>query len=547
MKLLPLGDSAVVLELAAEPDVAALRRVRTLAESLSRIPIPGTVEVLPAFGTVTVFLDVKSGTGVREVGEALLARAAESASGAPFDDARVVEIEVCYGGAHGPDLAIVAAKTGLSPEEVIARHSGASYRVLALGFTPGFAYLGGLPPELVTPRHATPRTRVPEGSVGIGGRQTGIYPQSTPGGWNLIGRTPRRLFRPELDEPALFRLGDRVRIKCLTPEEFKPEQVPAVEASVQNADGACLEVVRAGPLTTVQDLGRVGHRASGMPLAGAADSFALRVANLLVGNPESAAGLECALVGPEIVFPEDTVIAVAGAGFESIPLWRPIKVRAGERIAFGPIQNGCRAYIAISGGIDVPMVLGSRSTYLPAGLGGFHGRVLAAGDRVPVNRPLRRDAPGRWSVDRRMLPDYGPKATIRVLRGAHADRFGGKWIGTPFTVTRQFDRMGVRLKGPPVASAEGDYRNSGVVAPGTVQVPGDGAPIILLTDSQTIGGYPRLAHVIAPDLPVVAQLRGGNEVQFAEVSQDQAEVIRFACEQGIAILREGVARIYGKR
>jgi len=545
MTLSPLGDAAVVLELPGEPDEELVRRVRAIALAIAAGPPAGVVEVVAAFGSVAVFFDPSTIAGYAELCAELTRRADESVSVPPFDESRLVEIPVCYGGEWGPDLGGVARHAKLTEDEVVSMHSGVEYRVLAMGFSPGFPYLGGLPTKLRTPRWPTPRTRVPAGSVAIGGRQTGVYPLETPGGWNLIGRTPRRLFRAEDPVPALLRLGDRVRFKPIPGESFQSEPAPdPTEEAAWDPESPLLQVVRPGTLTTVQDLGRTGHRSAGAPLSGAADQVALRIANLLVGNSEGDAALECTLVGPELVFPEDTVIAVTGAAFDSIPLWRPIAVRAGERISFGPCQRGCRSYIAISGGIPVPRVLGSRSTYLAAGLGGIHGRALREGDTLPLGKAKRTTVSGRWRVNPQLLPKYSGSVTVRVVSGSQTGWFDEGWRNAVFTVTRQFDRMGVRLKGPSVTHSNGGHRHSGVVAPGTIQVPGDGAPIVLLADAQTIGGYPRLAQVITADLPLMAQLRGGDQVRFQEISVPQAQLIRYAREQGIALLRQGLAQKY---
>ena len=303
-----------------------------------------------------------------------------------------------------------------------------------------------------------------------------------------------------------------------------------------------MTILRSGGLTTVQDLGRPGHRAAGVPASGAADALALRLANLLVGNPENAAALECALVGPDLIFSESVTIAVGGASFAGLPAWRPIQVPANERIELGTCLGGCRGYVAISGGIAVEPVQGSRSTYLRAGLGGWQGRALRADDRLPLGTPQRTGKIDHWKVSPRVLPAYTTSPRLRVVAGAQADEFGPGWREAEFAVTPQFDRMGLRLSGPAVTRLNERELLSAAVAPGTVQVPPDGQPIILLADAQTIGGYPRLAHVIAVDLPLVAQLQAGNTVRFQEVSLEEAHRLWLARERDLAILAEGLAQ-----
>lgn len=216
MDLLPLGDSALLIRLGDAIDARTHARVRAVMAALERAPLPGVVSLVPAFASVAVHYAPAQVGGARSDPpyERLRRAVAERLADLPVVDVpagRLVELPVCYGGDFGPDLERVAAHAGLSPAEVVRLHAGAEYVVSMVGFAPGFPYLAGLPEQLATPRRATPRLKVPAGSVGIAGRQTGVYPQETPGGWQLIGRTPRRLFRPDAEPPALLRLGDRVR------------------------------------------------------------------------------------------------------------------------------------------------------------------------------------------------------------------------------------------------------------------------------------------------------------------------------------------------
>lgn len=229
MQITPLGDSALVLTLGDRMGDATHRQVQSAWRALAAEPLPGVSEVTPAYTTVTVFFDawraVEAGAPEDAVVEWLTERVRERLKNPPkaakAGKPRAIEIPVCYGGEHGQDLARVAAQARVFPDEVVKRHSGAKYVVHLIGFAPGFPYLGGLPPELATPRHAKPRMAVPAGSVAIGGEQTGIYPQVTPGGWNIIGCTPLRLFRATDEPPSLLRAGDEVRFKPVSPDEFK--------------------------------------------------------------------------------------------------------------------------------------------------------------------------------------------------------------------------------------------------------------------------------------------------------------------------------------
>jgi len=550
MKFAPLGDAAVIVSLDGGLDDAALAAVTNLAESIREACWPGVIDVVPAYGSVAVFYDPyrtggEDGSPYEWLREAIIERvrlAGNAQTTESMLEARIVELPVHYGGADGPDLEAVAAHTGLAKEDVIVRHAGAGYRVQAIGFAPGFPYLSGLPAELATPRRPTPRTHVAAGSVGIGGAQTGVYPLASPGGWQLIGQTDAQLFDARRPEPSLLRVGDRVKFIAATGARAisdGPGRISPVSDSAEGARGPGLWILSPGMLTTVQDLGREGQRAAGVPSGGALDALALRLANLLVGNPEDAAGLEFTLIGPEIEFQHDGLIALGGADFTGCAAWRPLRVATGQRIKFGPAVKGCRGYLAVAGGLDVPPVLGSRSTYARAQLGGWQGRALQAGDVVPCFA-VRRQADEHWWLDPRILPDYGASA-VRVLAGAQADEFPESTWDEEWKVTSQADRMGMRLAGPKILRKIGTELVSAPVAPGTVQLPPDGQPIVLLAEAQTIGGYPRLAHVINVDQPRLAQLRPGDLLRFERVSIGDAHQLWLAREHSLALLREGLA------
>lgn len=219
MRFAPLGDAAITVDFGPLPDAAATGRLQALARALQQNPPEGAVDVVRAYVTVTVFYDGDVAGDFPARCAAIEARANSIAEGTGGEGARL-EIPVCYDLELGPDLPRVAAQAQCTEAEVVAWHSAGEYRVEAVGFSPGFPYLSGLPAQLHTPRLATPRAAVPAGSVGIGGAQTGIYPQATPGGWNLIGRTPVILFDPEARPPARLQVGDRVRFRAITREEF---------------------------------------------------------------------------------------------------------------------------------------------------------------------------------------------------------------------------------------------------------------------------------------------------------------------------------------
>ena len=328
-----------------------------------------------------------------------------------------------------------------------------------------------------------------------------------------------------------------------------------------------MKVLRPGLLTTVQDTGRYGHQRDGVSVGGAMDPMALRVANLLVGNPEGAAALELTLLGPTIEFTHGRLIAICGGRMnpviagKPVPEGRPVLVRAGAILSFGQCTLGAHACIAVAGGIDVPVVLGSRGTHLRARFGGFGGRALGAGDTLPVgpasqvsvriagalaSRPEVFVATD-WSVSAAALPPYTANPTVRVTRGTHFEQFDDvsrrEFWKQPFRVTSQSDRMGYRLDGPRLALATPLEPISEPVCVGTIQVPPEGQPIVLMADRQTTGGYPRIGQVITVDLPLIAQTKAGETLTFAEVSLEEAQRLYAEREKTIEEVREGLKHV----
>ena len=305
-------------------------------------------------------------------------------------------------------------------------------------------------------------------------------------------------------------------------------------------------VHRPGMLTTVQDQGRRDSRRYGVPVGGAMDAFSLRVANLLVGNAEDAAALECTLTGPEVSFTEDTWVAVCGAAVRGVSQAKPLFARAGEVLSLWQLKRGCRAYLAIAGGIDVPKVLGSAATYTRGQIGGYFGRALQAGDRLSIGSSITsyRDTK-YWSLASDFLPQHNSDAEVRFVSGPQWDWFPSEAVDQfqfePYRVLPQSDRMGVRLAGTPVVRSTRVEMNSEPVSAGAIQIPPDGQPIVLMADCQTIGGYPKLGHVVSVDLPVVAQLRAGETLRFRECSLEHAQSLLMSREAVIAKLRLGLA------
>jgi antagonist of KipI len=293
----------------------------------------------------------------------------------------------------------------------------------------------------------------------------------------------------------------------------------------------------AGLLTTVQDCGRYGYQRFGMSVAGAMDVFSLQLANILVGNRYNDACFETTLIGPEIEFTStrgaDMSPCING---KAISLYKTIEVRPGDQLSFEALRSGCRSYIAFAGGIQVPKVMGSSSTYLRAKVGGFEGRPVKVGDvlnlgPIPAKIQIKE-------IKKALIPNYNLTQTIRIIPGPEVNHFGidgiTNFLTSEFAVTDQSDRMGFRLSGPKIEhqTERADIISAGISF-GTIQVPGNGQPIILMADRQTTGGYSRIANVISVDFTLLAQLKPGDIINFSEVKLDIAQKLYIARQKEI--------------
>ena len=552
----------------ADADVNA--RAIAIARAVGRRAIAGVRDVVATFRSVTVFFDPL----VADVGAVIAALRDDAATATdptatlPESSGRTIDVPVVYGGDEGPDLAQVAAFARCSPATVIERHAARAYRVFMLGFLPGFAYMAPVDETIAAPRRATPRLRVPAGSVGIAGLQTGVYPSDSPGGWQIIGRTAVSLFDPGSRPPALLAPGDHVRFVPIAADAVsgsgRTEARAAAHPAAHPAAGTTppiatryATVLRPGLLTTVQDSGRWGYQDLGVPVSGPMDHVAQRLANALVGNTRNAATLEATWLGPELRMEQETRVAVVGADLHvtldgvDVPLGAAVRCRAGSVLRFGDRRSGARAYVAFDGGIAVPLVLGSRATHVRSGLGGIGGRALRAGDRVPLGDP-EKDCAARPADPAVVRPDAGAAssavvaaadlqvrpaggARLRVLPGPQTAYFAPAALemlqGIRYTVSPQSDRMGYRLAGdaPMPYGTSGDMISEAALV-GGVQFPPSGDPILLMADRPTSGGYPQLAVVITADLPLAGQLGPGDWIEFEACSRADAIAALFEME-----------------
>ena len=524
-RVIEAGDSALLLQIgrppaatqadACDPDIN--REAVGIAEALRRIRLRGVRDVVSTYRSVAVYFDPL------EADIDILTATLEScdpAEGESHAPRRLV-VPVVYGGEWGPDLGDVAAFAGCDTETLVQRHVRGDYRVFMLGFLPGFPYMAPLDPSIAAPRRPTPRVSVPAGSVGIAGSQTGIYPFDSPGGWQIIGRTPLTLFDPDRESPALFAPGDEVRFARADSAVLSSgagagrlagRQMPKHEAAVT--------VLKPGLLTTIQDRGRWGHQHLGVPPAGPMDPVVHDLANRLVGNSADAATLEATLVGPELRLEHPIRLAITGADLAPdvngvpIPPGMAADCTAGSILRFGRRKAGGRAYVAFAGGIDVPVVLGSRAMHVQSRMGGIEGRMLRAGDQLSLGA-ANATAPTRGTY--RVAAVTGG-ARLRVMRGPQADYFDTAAFDhlqrSRFIMSPQSNRMGYRLTGARVPAASAGEMISDATFTGGLQIPPSGEPILLMADRQTTGGYPQIAVLISADVPVAAQLLPGDWIEF---------------------------------
>jgi KipI family sensor histidine kinase inhibitor len=516
-----VGDAGVLIEV---PDTTTARNLASAARAGAGTEV---VDVVPGLRSVLVTFDPRRATAAGVA--AWLARVVPST--AAFDQPATVVVPTVF---DGPDLEEVARIGALDPAEVVARLTGVTLEVAVLGFSPGFAYLEGLPAPLDTvTRRDRPRPSVPGGSVALAGGFAAVYPQPTPGGWHLVGRTGLRLFDPRHPPYARLRPGDQVRLQPQAgPVAAGPAPGPRPVRRVPAGVPMACTVEVPGLLDLVQDLGRDGVAHLGVPRAGAADPVAHRLANALVGNRPTAATIEVTVRGPTLRWRHDGLAALVGFGCHlaldgrEVPVGRVVPVAAGQLLAVGPTGRSSRAYLAVRGGFLTTDVLGSASTDVLSWTG--PGR-LAAGDELGVGQPvgppgghLAADPSGGGPADRRVL---------RVLPGPHLDRLPpgllDRLATTELVVEATSDRVGLRLHphrpdpvdpapGPPDPSPPG-LISQGMVT-GAVQLPPGGDPIVLLPDHATLGGYPVAAVVIAADLAVLGRCRPGDRVRFDPVT-----------------------------
>ena len=521
--------------------------------------IPQIIEIVPTYCAVTVYFDCDEikRSGVVKIIEEVLEKTGncktDSKSGG-----RLVEIPVCYEDEEfAPDLADVASYTGLSKEEVIKLHHSKDYLIYMLGFLPGFPYLGGMDEQLETPRLETPRTKIPAGSVAIGGKQAGLYPSDSPGGWRIIGRTPLKVFDQNRNPACLYEAGDRIRFVPITRAEF--EEIAAREKA-DNGEGAggggdvsgdvhaedratakisglpkyvCisgLKILDGGMCTTVQDKGRLGFQHTGIGQSGVMDAESFARGNAILGNEENAACLETTVLGPSIEFVLPCEFVITGGECNATLNGKPVlmnkKYFAGREsiLKCGFITKGLRSYICFKGGILVPEIFGSRATNLKSQTGGLNGRKILAGDELAIGESSKKSFVENQRTEASCTVESfdasaksGEPLVLNCTKGSQFSDFSDeavkKFQKDIYTVLPDSDRMGIRFSGESLNCGKTDIISDAIPF-GAVQITSAGLPVVMAADRQTTGGYAKIASVTRHSMCLLAQAVPGTKVRF---------------------------------
>ena len=534
MRFLPVNRYTLLVEL------ADLEQTLLLLGALQAQPIDGVQELVPAARSVLVQFAPHTISAAQ-----LVQRIAACDLGGRVQRSDVlVQIPVRY---DGEDLAEVAQMLGVSPEEVVRRHTGSEWSVAFTGFAPGFAYLSGGDPIFNVPRRATPRTKVPAGAVALAGTFSAVYPQASPGGWQIIGVTDAAMWDLSRDLPALLQPGYRVQFVAVqtaagTGDDSQniaacahAEMVSSAKASENqdgsaqtaiNLDSTALCVRATGLLTLFQDLGRPGQAGQGVSASGALDQAAFKTANRLVGNASHLPVLETVGGGLSLHSRGETVVAITGADAPlhitsaagqrwGVPRYTPVALADGDTLTIGQPTAGARCYVAVRGGYGVAQVLGSASTDTLAHVG---PPALQVGQLLPV-QPARHAVVAEAALPPLHLPAPGQEVVLDVELGPRTDWFTPDAVALlarqRWQVTPQSNRVGLRLAGEqPLQRAITAELPSEGTALGAIQVPASGQPVLFLADHPLTGGYPVIGCVAPHHLDLAGQIPVGTWIRW---------------------------------
>lgn len=518
MRFLPVGPRTVLAEL---DDLDA---TLALFDALLADPVPGVAEIVPAARTLMIRTEPGIAADAGLV-TAVLARCPAPGTKPAQRSSEIVELPVSY---DGEDLADVARHMGLSEAEVIGAHQDTTWQVAFCGFAPGFAYMTCDDPRFDLPRRAMPRTRLPAGSVALAGRFCGIYPKDSPGGWQLIGRTPVPMWDLGRDPAAILRPGVRCRFVARQAEVHPVAALPAHKPETGTETETGLRVLATVFPIVIEDEGRKGHTGQGVSASGALDIGAMRRANRAVGNPSAEPTLEITLGPVRLRADVPMVLALTGAGEarlegQAIPRGTAFALDAGDEVMIAPPEAGMRSYLALRGGYDIAPVLGSCATDTLAQIGPdpvVTGSVLA-----PANRLAGATQP---APPEPALPRPGETVLLPVTLGPRADWFTpdeiAKFLAQDWRVTPASSRVGIRLEGEALTRPDARELPSEGTETGAIQIPHAGQPVLFLADHPLTGGYPVIATLRPEALDLAGQIPPGACIRFV-ATEDFAPIL----------------------
>lgn len=558
-KIYALGDSALTIELGYTINENINHRVLAIAYYMRDLEIVGVLDIMSAYASVSVIYDIceirKNYTSATRYLTEQIELAILNCDFTVTSQIKVVEIPICYDVSLGIDLIEMSLEKKMSITDIIAAHTSKLYRVYLIGFLPGFPYMGIVDESIATPRKKSPRTKIEAGNVGIADAQTGIYPSDSPGGWNIIGKTPLKMFDAKKEYPVFLQPGDDVQFKQISLEQFRELKEESektsekLELSQPSPSTSILSVIKSGTADSIQDLGRFGFQHLGINPTGVMDRIAAQTANFLVGNVADEAVLECHFPACSIVFHKSILIAISGGDFtptldeKEIKLNTPIYVQRGATLNFKKWKNGARTYIAVKNGFEIEKWLGSYSTNLKANAGGFNGRNLKKDDQIKVKSDshdvgLKMKSEKQddsffnfhfsifpWHVE---IDNLYAFEEIEILVGNDfetlTDGSQQKLFSNEFLITMRSDKMGYRLLSDPlIMKNENRFLLSSGVTLGTMQLLPTGQIIILMSDHQTTGGYPKIGHVASASFAALAQTPINKKIRFKLINIEEAE------------------------
>lgn len=502
--------------------------------------IPEIKEIVPTYCSVTIYFDNQNCKV-----DLIIKIAQEVLDNLNFKDktvsfsSKVISIPVCYDDLEfAPDLENVAKHGNLTKEQVIKIHSSTEYLIYMLGFLPGFPYLGGLDERLETPRLETPRTKIPAGSVAIGGKQTGLYSVESPGGWQIIGRTPLKVFDINRTPEFLYKAGDKLKFIPISRKEFDEfdeelwlkENFPDQSSEEKKQEvqkyvcSSGIKILQPGVASTIQDSGISGYQKFGIGQSGVMDYESYSLANRICGNSENSACIETMLTGPEIKFISSCDFCITGAEFvnatlnnKPVVMNKKIHAEAGQILFCGFAGKGLRSYIAFSGGILVPKVFNSCSTNIKGKFGGYMGRSLQSGDELAIGYCSETEYSDDNQIRNPFFTEKEDVVTIKCIKSSQFDFFSESDIKifttSMYTVSPESDRMGIRFTGMNMNCGKTDIISDAIPF-GAVQITSSGLPVVMAADRQTTGGYAKIACVTKLSMCKLAQTMPGTKVRF---------------------------------